>query len=201
MEPITSAATERTTGTIEAVVIGCSAGGLKALYAVLAGLDEHLPVPVIVVIHSGSDDVGMLCNLLSKVSQLPVEEALERRQPRPGCVFVAPTGYHLYIERDGRFALSVDDKVCFVRPSIDVLFESAADVFREQLVAVVMTGSNEDGAAGLRAVRARGAIGIVQDPEDAEAPAMPAAALKLAGADYCVPLAGIARLINELCRR
>jgi len=181
--------------------MGCSAGGLKALYTVLGGLDEKLPVPVIVVIHSGSDDVGMLCGLLSKISRLPVEEAVERRRLRPGCVFVAPTGYHLYIERDLRFALSVDDKVCFVRPSIDVLFESAADVFREHLVAVVMTGSNEDGAAGLKAARGRGAIAIVQDPEDAEVPAMPEAALKLAGADFCAPLTGIARLINELCRR
>lgn len=186
---------------LSAVVAGCSAGGLKALHVLLGALDAALPVPVIVVAHTGSDDIGTLCDLLSRSSPLPVVEAQERHLPRPGCVYLAPTGYHLYLEQDGRFALSIDAKVCHVRPSIDVLFESAADAYGAGLGAVVLTGANEDGAAGLKAVRARGGIGIVQDPQDAEVPAMPAAALALAGAEYCLPLSEIGPLINRLCGR
>ena len=185
----------------EAVVAGCSAGGLKALHVFLSGLTSDLPVPVVVVAHTGTEDISTMCDLLSRSSALPVAEAQERHVLRPGCVYLAPTGYHLYIERDFRFSLSIDDKVCYVRPSIDVLFQSAADALGSRVVAVVMTGANEDGAAGLRAVRGRGGIGIVQDPQDAEVPSMPAAALALAGADYCVSLTGIAPLVNELCRR
>ncbi len=186
---------------LDAVVAGCSAGGLKALHVLLGGLDAKLPVPLIVVAHTGSEDIGTLCDLLSRNSPLPVVEAQERHLPRPGCVYLAPTGYHLYLEQDGRFALSIDAKVCHVRPSIDVLFESAADAYGSGLAAVVMTGANEDGAAGMKAVRARGGIGIVQDPQDAEVPAMPAAALAQAGADYCIPLNEIGPLINRLCGR
>src|SRR3569623_431365 len=140
----------------EAVVVGCSAGGLKALHVLLGALDPQLPVPVIIVDHTGSEDIGTLCDLQTRNSLLPVIEAQERHLPRPGCVYLAPTGYHLYLEQDGRFALSIDAKVCHVRPSIDVLFESAADAFAARLAAVVLTGANEDGAAGLRAVRPRG---------------------------------------------
>jgi two-component system chemotaxis response regulator CheB len=186
---------------IEAVVVGCSAGGLKALHTLLSGLDADLPVPMIIVAHTASDDVGTLCQLLGRSSPLPVEEAQERHLPRPGCIYLAPTGYHLYLEQDGRFALSIDAKVCHVRPSIDVLFESAADAFGPRLAAIVLTGANEDGAAGLVAVRRHGGIAIVQDPEEAEVPAMPAAALAQAGADYCLPLGELAGVVNGLCRR
>ena len=185
----------------QAVVAGCSAGGLKALHVLLSSLHAELPIPVIVVAHTGSEDIGTLCDLLSRNSKLPVVEAQERHLPRPGCVYLAPTGYHLYLEQDGRFALSIDAKVCHVRPSIDVLFESAADAFGPMLAGVVLTGANEDGAAGLKAIRARGGIGIVQDPQDAEVSAMPAAALAQAGADFCVPLHEIGPLINRLCGR
>jgi two-component system chemotaxis response regulator CheB len=186
---------------LEAVVAGCSAGGLKALHVLLSGIDSELSVPMIIVAHTGSEDIGTLCDLLSRNSTLPVVEAQERHLPRPGCVYLAPTGYHLYLEQDGRFALSIDAKVCHVRPSIDVLFASAADAYGAGLAAIVLTGANEDGAAGLKAVRTHGGIAIVQDPQDAEVPAMPAAALALAGAEYCVPLNEIGPLINRLCGR
>jgi two-component system chemotaxis response regulator CheB len=187
--------------TPEAVVAGCSAGGLKALNVLLPSLDAQLAVPVIIVAHTGSEDIGTLCDLLARVSSLPVQEAQERHLPRPGCVYLAPTGYHLYLEQDGRFALSIDAKVCHVRPSIDVLFESAADAYGPRLIGVVMTGANEDGAAGMRAIRRRDGIAIVQEPQEAEVSTMPAAALAQAGADYCVPLSGIGPLINKLCRK
>jgi len=185
-------------GPFDAVVIGCSAGGLRALHAVFSGLHASLPVPVIVVFHNGIEEIEMLCELLRRKSALAVEEAREREIPRPGCVYIAPSGYHLLIEASHRFALSIDTKVRYVRPAIDVLFESAANVWRTRLLAVVMTGANDDGTAGLRAVRSHGGTAIVQDPADAESPVMPESALRLAGADHCVPLSEIAPLINRL---
>lgn len=184
---------------MEAVVVGASSGGLAALQALLAGLRPGLPVPLIVVCHRGADDSELLCELLARGSPLPVCEARERHAPNPGVVYIAPAGYHLYVEQARYFTLSVDPKVCYVRPSVDLLFESAASAYGAQLLAVVLTGANHDGSAGLRAVRQAGGIGIVQDPADALAPQMPASALREAGADYVLPLNRIASQINELC--
>lgn len=185
--------------TVEAVVVGCSAGGLRALQRLLAGLDAALPVPVIVVCHTGSDDVALLCELLGRHSRLPVVEARKRNAPRPATVHLASSGYHLLIEKDRRFSINVDPKVCFVRPAIDVLFQSAASAYGAGLVAVVMTGANEDGAAGLKAVRERGGYAIVQDPAEAEAAEMPRAALEAAGADRVLGLDEIGPVLNCLC--
>jgi two-component system chemotaxis response regulator CheB len=183
---------------IDAVVIGTSAGGLQALHVVLRGLAWDLRIPVIIVCHTGSSDMNTFCELLEPSSRLPVLEACERLRPQPGCVYVAPSGYHLLVEVDSQFSLSIDEKVRFSRPSIDVLFESAARCWRSRLAGVVLTGANQDGACGLRLVRELGGIAIVQDPQSAEAPAMPTAALEIAGADYCVALPDIGPLINQL---
>ncbi len=183
-----------------AVVMGCSAGGMGALRTVLSGLDKGFPCPVIVVCHTGSEDVTTFCELLELASTLPVREARERQSAVPGIVHVAPSGYHLLMEGDGRFALSVDERVSFARPAIDVLFESAASAFGRHLVGVIMTGANYDGAAGLLAVRRNGGMAVVQDPVTAQASAMPQAALDVAGSDYCVPLDEIAPLLNRLCQ-
>ncbi len=184
---------------VEAIVVGCSAGGLRALQRLLADLRPALPVPVIVVCHTGSEDVGLLCELLSRHSSMPVIEARERTEPARGVVHIAPSGYHLLMERDRSFSLSVDPKVCFVRPAIDVLFESAADAYGTGLAGVVMTGANEDGAAGLRTLRQHGGIALVQDPAEAEAAEMPRAALALAGADHVLPLPELGPMLNQLC--
>ena len=183
-----------------AVVLGCSSGGVRALRTLLAGLARDLPVPLAVVCHTGAEDISTLCDTLSAVSPLPVREARERCPPEPGVVYLAPAGYHLLLGGDGCFALSVDARVHHCRPAIDVLFETAAAHHARQLVGVVLTGANEDGAAGLAAIRRAGGIGIVQDPADAEIAAMPEAALRVAGADHVLPLAAIAPLINQLCR-
>lgn len=180
-------------------MIGCSAGGLQAMGILLAGLDPALPVPVILVCHTGATDVSLLCELLARTSALPVEEARERELPRAGVVHVAPSGYHLYVERSRHFALSVDPKVCYCRPAIDVLFQSAASCWRERLAGVVLTGANEDGAQGLKAVRGHGGIGIVQLPAEAEVATMPEAAIRVAGADHVQTLPDIADTINQLC--
>ncbi|HET6552375.1 MAG TPA: chemotaxis protein CheB [Dyella sp.] len=185
--------------TPQAVVIGCSAGGLTALETVLAGLLPMLPQAFVVCCHTGSSTVDLMCELLSHHATLPVQEARERSPLQGGVIHVAPSGYHLLVEADHRFALSVDERVSFARPSIDVLFDSAARAYREALVGIVMTGANSDGAEGLLCVRRCGGIAIVQDPAAAESPAMPAAALEHAGADHCLPLAAIAPLLNRLC--
>ena len=182
-----------------AIVVGCSAGGLDALKILLAGLDRQLSQPLLVCCHSGSETVDLLCELLARVSTLPVAEAIERHPVRGGIVHLAPAGYHLLIEGSGHFALSADPRVCHARPSIDVLFASAAEVWRDTLVGVVLTGANADGAEGLRQLRRHGGCAIVQTPESAVARTMPQAALDLAGADHCVSLDAIAPLLNQLC--
>lgn len=182
-----------------AIVIGCSAGGVDALKTVLGGLDARLSQAILVCLHSRSDTVDMLCSVLGRVSPLPVTEAVERQQVQSGVVHLAPSGYHLLVESDLHFALSIDPRVNHARPSIDVLFHSAAEAWGDGLLGVVLTGANADGAAGLRRIRQLGGLAVVQSPADAEATAMPQAALDIAGADYCVPLSDIAPLLNRLC--
>ncbi|HUH54406.1 MAG TPA: chemotaxis protein CheB [Rhodanobacter sp.] len=184
---------------IETIVIGCSAGGPGALTLLLGALDQQLPASVIVCSHTASGSPQAMCDLLAQHSALPVIEACEREPLRGGMVQVAPPDYHLLIERGRRFALSVDEPVGFSRPSIDVLFSSAAEAYGASLIAVILTGANADGAAGLACVRRAGGLAIVQQPDDAAAPAMPRAALELAGADHCVTLDEMAPLINRLC--
>lgn len=186
-------------GAPQAIVVGCSAGGLSAMEVLFAALDPALPQSIAVCCHTGSASVALMCALLASHATLPVEEARERAPLRSGMIYVAPSGYHLLIETSRRFSLSVDERVSYARPSIDVLFESAAEAYRESLIGVLLTGANSDGAEGLARIRRCGGLAIVQDPEDAEVPTMPRAALELGGADHCLPLAAIAPLLNRLC--
>jgi len=186
---------------LEAIVIGCSAGGLGALKPLLRELAPPFPLPVIVCSHSAEPGTGLLGPLLARHARLPVREAGERWPIEPGAIHLAPAGYHLLIERDRSFSLSVDEPVHYSRPSIDVLFESAADAYGAGLAGVMLTGASPDGAQGLACIRLAGGVAIVQDPADALASTMPQAALDQAGADYCLPLARIAPLLNELAHR
>ncbi|WP_266159590.1 chemotaxis protein CheB [Dyella silvatica] len=182
-----------------AIAIGCSAGGVDALKAVISNLDSRIRQAILVCCHSSSDTMDLLCEVLGRVSALPVIEAVERQLVRSATVQLAPPGYHLLVERDLHFALSIDPRVNYARPSIDVMFSSAAEVWADSLIGVILTGGNADGAAGLQRVRQRGGMAVVQSPADAEVATMPQAALDLAGADYCVGLADIAPLLNQLC--
>ncbi|UGB37533.1 chemotaxis protein CheB [Frateuria soli] len=186
---------------LEAIVIGCSAGGPGALKTVLRALAPPLPLPVVVCSHSGESGTDLLVPLLARHARLPVREARERWPVQAGIIHLAPPGYHLLIERDRCFAYSVDAPVHYSRPSIDVLFESAAEAYGERLAGVMLTGASPDGAQGLARIRHAGGLAIVQDPAEALAPAMPQAALDQAGADHCLPLARIAPLLNELVHR
>jgi two-component system chemotaxis response regulator CheB len=183
----------------DAIVIAASSGGIDALRVVLGALDARLRVPVLIVQHTASENGHALCELFAAASAIPVVEAEPRQPIVGGCAYLAPPGYHLLVEAGPRAALNVDDKVCHVRPSADVLFESAADVWRSALIGVVLTGANDDGAAGMLAIRSRKGLGIVQVPDEAEMREMPEAALRLAGADHVLTLAAIGPLLNQLC--
>lgn len=164
------------------VVVGASAGGLFALRTLVAGLPADFPVPVAVVQHRAKES-ELLCELLQECTPVPVYEVMDKQAVGPG-VYIAPPDYHLLVD-DGYFSLSTDDPVRYSRPSIDVLFDSAADVFGMDTVGVVLTGANQDGAAGLRRIADAGGHCVVQDPETAEVRVMPRAALK-AVPDACV---------------
>jgi len=161
---------------VEAVVIGASAGAVEALSALLPALPADLAVPVIVVVHVPGNRPSLLSELFAPKCQLPVREAEDKRTVAEG-IWFAPPGYHLLVEHDRTFALSIDELVNFSRPSIDVLFESASEVYRNRLLALVLTGANSDGAAGCALVQERGGLVAVQQPESAQATAMPMAAI------------------------
>lgn len=180
----------------DAIVIGASAGGFAALTEVLPQLPVGLPQAVAVVQHLPPDGGEYMVEFLKGRCALPVKVAEDKEAVAPGVIYVAPAQYHLLIERDRRFALSVDEKVNYSRPSIDVLFESAARAYGPRLIGVVLTGANADGAAGLAAIKARGGLAIVQDPATAEVAYMPQAALESTNADHVLDLAGIVRLLG-----
>ena len=183
----------------ELVVIGASWGGLHAVGRVLAGFPEEVDLPIVVAQHRHPDSLdATLRGLLgAQIGRLVVD--VEDKLPiETGRVYLAPPGYHLLVER-GSFALSVDERVQFARPSIDVLFESAADAYGAGLIGVILTGANRDGAAGLAEIKQRGGIAIVQDPAGAARRAMPDAAIAATVADAVLPLEEIGPFIYGLC--
>jgi two-component system chemotaxis response regulator CheB len=174
-----------------AVVMGASAGGVEALLGLLAALPLGFAAPVLVVLHRRADPgqaVPSLASVLGRRCPLPVSEALDRQPLRPGEVIVAPADYHLLVDPGPVAALSRDTPVHHCRPAIDPLFESAAYLFGPALLALVLTGANDDGAEGAAAVRRAGGWLWVQTPATARVPTMPAAALAHAGADELLNL-------------
>lgn len=180
----------------KAIVIGVSTGGVKALKVIICSLPQDFPLPVIIVAHITPESDNGLALLLDSQCRLKVKEADEREFPSAGTVYLAPANYHLLIERDCSFSFSADPPVAYARPSADVLFESAADAYGPDLIGIILTGAGADGSRGLKAIKARGGLAIVQDPEDAEMKDMPQNALQAVKPDYCEPLNRIAeRLI------
>lgn len=185
----------------EAVAIGASAGGIDALFALLEPLSGPVRAPIIVVLHLPEQHESRLVQVFGHRTRLQVEEAQSHAPVAGGVLYFAPPGYHLLVERDRSFSLSCDPPVHFSRPSIDVFLESCADSYGEGLLAMVLTGANDDGARGLAAVKARGGLTAVQDPAEAPHPAMPQAAIRLAEPDFVLPLAGLGRLLQTAIRR
>jgi two-component system chemotaxis response regulator CheB len=161
----------------KAVVIGASAGGLLTLSSLLEKLPADYTLPVIIVQHRSKEPIGLLEELLQTKCKIRVKQADEKEQIEKSIVYLAPPDYHLLIEQDLTFSLTVDEPVRFSRPSIDVLFQSAAFVFKELLIGIVLTGSNSDGIAGVQAISDNHGLVIAQDPREAPFPEMPLASI------------------------
>ncbi|WP_158918847.1 chemotaxis protein CheB [Caulobacter sp. S45] len=181
-----------------AIVIGASAGAIQALSRILPALPAAYPIPVLVVVHIPPDRSDLLAPLFQARCRLVVKEAEDKEPILPGFVYFGPSDYHLLVEADRTMSLSADEPVLYSRPSIDVLFESAADAYGASLVGVILTGANEDGAAGLRAVAAAGGVALAEDPVAAFAPAMPSAALELCAEAQSMSLDAIAAYLVGL---
>lgn len=199
----------------ELVVVGTSLGGLDALNVLLTGLPKHFPASVAVVQHRHKNE-NTLSFFLQQHSALPLREPEDKEVIVPGHIYLAPADYHLLVE-PGSFALSTEAPVEYARPSIDVLFESAADAYAEKVIGIILTGSNQDGAQGLAKIKAHGGLAVVQEPATAFSRSMPEAALaKLsvdaistshrvgitaARVDWILPLSEIAPFVVNLCHQ
>lgn len=181
-----------------AVVVGASMGGVEALGIVLGGLPGDFPLPLLIVHHISADSGSGLAGLLDVRCALRVKEADEEERIAPGTAYLAPPNYHMLVERGGTVALSVDPPVNFARPSVDVLFESAAEVFGAGLIGVILTGAGSDGGKGLKMIKDKGGLAIIQDPWEAEADSMPRNACAAVKADHVTALREIAPLLCSL---
>ena len=172
-------------GNIDAVAIGASAGGVEALSILLPALPADATAALFVVLHLPRDRPSLLPDIFARKCAVAVREAQDKEPVTPGTVYFAPNNYHLLVDQGPQLALSVDDLVHHSRPSIDVLFESAADIYRTRLLGIILTGANEDGACGLAAVGARGGMTVVQDPATAHSPANGACRAEAPGTEPC----------------
>lgn len=183
---------------VDAVVIGTSAGGIEALSVLLPALTAGVRASFFIVLHLPRERPSLLVDIFAPRCALRVCEAEDKDPIAPGTVYFAPPDYHMLIDRGPAVTLSADDLVNFSRPSIDVLFESAADVYGPRLLGVILTGASSDGAEGLEAVRRAGGLTVVQQPDESRASMMTVSALKRGPADLVLPLSDIARLLRSL---
>lgn len=184
--------------TIDAVVVGASAGGIDALLKIFAGLRQGYRLPVIVVLHLRDDRDSRLAEVFRQHVGVPVKQAQDKEPIIPGVLYFAGPGYHLSIEKDFCFSLSGEEPVHFSRPAIDLLMSSAADVYGSRLAGILLTGANEDGAEGMASIKAAGGLTIVQDPQEAQVFVMPQAAIRRCAPDHILRLQEIQQLLTEL---
>jgi two-component system, chemotaxis family, protein-glutamate methylesterase/glutaminase len=187
-------------GRIDAVVIGASAGGVEALATVLPALPPGLRPPIFIVLHLPRDTPSVLAEIFTRKCAVPVREAEDKEAVAAGTVYFAPNNYHLLVDDGPQISLSADDPVHHSRPSIDVLFESAVEIYGGRLLGIILSGANEDGARGLAAIHDAGGVTVVQCPQTARAPHMALSALKLRPADWVLPLDEIAAMLTTLDR-
>jgi two-component system chemotaxis response regulator CheB len=184
----------------EAIVIGVSSGGTKALKFIFSELPTGFTTPIIIVQHVGAHSDNEWIKILNDKSSLIVKEADEKEKIKSGRAYIAPANYHLLIEKDKTFSLTIDERVNFARPAIDVLFESAAEAYKNKLIGVILTGSNHDGAKGLKRIKECGGFAIVQDPKTAESATMPASAIDASQPDNILSLENIVQLLIKITR-
>ncbi len=181
----------------QAVVIGASAGAIQALSRILPELPADFPAPVLIVVHVPADRANILAPLFTPRCRMLVREAEDKEPALPGTIYFAPADYHLLVEADGTLSLSTDEPVLYSRPSIDVLFESAADAFGSALIGIVLTGASADGAAGLKAICSAGGLALVEEPRTAQVDTMPLAALAACPAARALSLDAIAEFLSK----
>jgi len=189
----------------EAVVLGVSSGGMNALKFIFAALPAGFTIPIIIVQHLSPRSDNEWIELLNENSNLTIKEADEKEKIESGNVYIAPSNYHLLIEKDRTFSLTIDERVNYARPSIDVLFETAAEAYKNKLIGIVLTGSSNDGAKGIKRIKECGGLAIIQDPETAESSYMPASAIAacLSGRqaiepDHVLSLDNIVELLKKI---
>ena len=183
-------------GRYNAIVMGTSAGGLHALLELLSALPADYSLPLIIVQHRSKSENTLLEEILQKKSLLNVKQADEKEIIEAGTVYIAPPDYHLMVEINETFSLSSDEPVHFSRPSIDVLFRSAAEVYNKALIGIILTGANKDGADGLKAIHQQGGYTIAQEPSDAAYGVMPLAAIRTGVVDAVLSLTEIIRFLK-----
>jgi len=181
-----------------AIAIGASAGGLNALTTLFEQLPFDYSIPVIVIQHRSKDHRDLLEEVLQRKCKITIKQADEKEKIESGVIYIAPPGYHLLIEQDRTFSLSSDEHALFSKPSIDILFESAAEVFEKKLVGVILTGASSDGAAGIAVIKKYGGLTIAQFPREAQYPFMPQAAINFGGVKCIWTLNEIQKFLYEL---
>jgi two-component system chemotaxis response regulator CheB len=184
--------------TIEAVVIGASAGGVNALLEILPLQSTNYPCPIVVVLHVLKDRQNQLAEVFRQRMRMTVLEAGDKDELLPATLYFAPPGYHLLVEMERHLSLSCDPPIFFARPAIDATMESAADAYGDALLGILLTGANMDGAEGLAAIGRAGGLTVVQDPAQAQVPVMPEQAIRTRAPDLVLPLEDIRSLLLML---
>ncbi len=179
-------------------MIGVSAGGLTALTEILPRFNIEMTLPVMIVQHQRADSDDFLVRYFDRLCRHSVREVEDKMPVESGTIYFAPVNYHLLVEPDQTLSLSTEARVNYSRPSIDVLFESAADTYTERLIGIILTGANQDGTHGAARIKELGGLIIVQDPETAEAETMPMSVIKHVQVDHILPLNRIGDFVNRL---
>jgi two-component system chemotaxis response regulator CheB len=182
----------------KAIVLGTSAGGLNALKTIIRKIKNKKIPPLIIVQHQHPHSDNFLVNYLAKYTPLSVKEAEEKENIISGTIYLSPANYHLLIEENKTFSLSVDRPENYSRPSIDILFDSAADVYCPDLIGIILTGANTDGAKGMKTIKDNGGLTIIQNPSTAESDIMPKAVLSILNVDKILTLEQIGNFLNKL---
>jgi len=180
------------------IVIGGSAGSLAVLFKLLPKLRSDLSIPILIVLHRRSSGDSSLADLLATKTDIPITEVEDKDQIMPSHLYLAPSDYHVLIEKDFTFALDYSEKVNFSRPSLDVTYESAADIYGESVVGIILSGANEDGTKGILEIKRNGGTIIAQDPQTAQMPVMPQNAISQAKIDRIYSVTEMADFINEI---
>lgn len=184
----------------KAVVIGASAGGLDALSRLLGAIPFGFKLPIMVVQHLSPHSDNYLAQHLDNLSKYTVKEAEEKESIKSHTVYIAPPNYHLMVEENFTLSLSVDEKVNYARPSLDVLFETAAFAYGKSLICIVLTGANNDGSKGALTIKKNGGLVIIQDPETAYVKTMPESVLSLLKPDYCISIEKMPEILMSLVK-